>query len=464
MQRNTSFFWASDDLRDNNNNGDEEIANDEDNGIDIGWSVPIICEGENDELSEETTIGSNDAPASERIALNQHFHGYGSANNHVNGNGPLLSSGAKVLKSIRFQVVIWHIGTIDVQTGFINMRFRLTLFWNDHPKDAESSSSTKAKNHASGGGGAWAMEGRQRAHRNKWNHQDSTVEETIDVPPVSIMNAVEFETVDPPEIMMVNTQTRSMRWTCMYNAKLFQGDHMSVKDFPHDVHQIKLKLGILAHRGRGGRWDHTIHKLDLANEGDSQGSTRVPHGLVVDHCHVPDFGFDPSDLGFQFIPLMYGGRKNADEDSTGEERDEYLQVTLPVYRQSGHYDTSVLPTLAMLNIIAITCLTRNFGSATAATELMLGIAFVQVGIRLTLDNRLPSVGYQIKMQKVMNCCFWLLCGLVLESNMVFFLVKKRGWSFDSADRIDLATACVALMYNVYIIVTYFRGKKSRPVL
>ena len=88
--------------------------------------------------------------------------------------------------------------------------------------------------------------------------------------------------------------------------------------------------------------------------------------------------------------------------------------------------------------------------------------FLQVGIRLTLDNRLPSVGYQIKMQYVMNCCFWLLCGLVLESNVVFFLVRKRGWDEDITDRFDLAAACVALVYNAYIIMTYFRGKRSTP--
>ena len=186
----------------------------------------------------------------------------------------------------------------------------------------------------------------------------------------------------------------------------------------------------------------------------------MPRGLVVDHCHVPDFGFDPSNLRFEFVPLTYGGCKKL--DSNREERDVFLQVTLPVYRQSGHYDTSILPVLVMLNIIAISCLARNFGSASASTELMLGIAFVQVGIRLTLDNRLPSVGYQIKMQYVMNCCFWLLCGLVLESNTVFFLVRKRGWDEDITDRFDLAAACVALVYNAYIIMTYFRGKRSTP--
>lgn len=266
---------------------------------------------------------------------------------------------------------------------------------------------------------------------------------------------------DSPDITMINRATRSMRWTCMYNTTLFQGDHMSVKDFPHDTHQIKLKVGILAHRGRGGRWDHNTYRLALATEADSQGSTRIPYGLVVDHCHVPDFGFDPADLHFRFLPLTYGGWKKSDIGGQ-QDRDVFLQVTLPVHRQSGHYDTSILPILVMLNIIAISCLIRNFGSASASTEIMLSIAFVQVGIRLTLDSRLPCVGYQIKMQRVMNCCFWLLCGLVIESNVAFFLVKKIGWEIDSTNRIDLATTLVALAYNVYIIAIYFRSNAGSP--
>lgn len=363
------------------------------------------------------------------------------------------------------------------------MRFRLTLFWNDDKKDStttttntgggQQASPNKTNHHPNSNDNnsdddVWVMEGRQRACRRTWNinnnqPESSTIKEMIDVPPVSILNAVEFETVDDgPEITMTNPQTRSLRWTCMYNATLFQGDHMSVKDFPHDRHEIKLKVGILAHRGAGGRWDRNAYRLALAGEHDSQGSTRVPHGLVVDHCHVPDFGFDPGDLRFRFVPLMFGGCKES-SSSREDKRDVYLQVTLPVHRMSGHYDTSILPMLVMLNVIAITSLTRNFASATAATEIMLSIAFVQVGIRLTLDSRLPSVGYQIKMQNVMNCCFWLLSGLVLESNTVFFLVRKRGWEIHTTDKIDLGAACVALVYNIYIIVTYFRGRGSGPI-
>lgn len=499
MHRNSSFFWASDDLV-RNGGGDqlddyEFLRSRSENGPRVTVGVdPILWEEETDEdeITQATTTDEETASLNKTVA-----NGYGSAQNgndderHFerretwHGAGPaspvkqtnvrrrlFLSPKEEEdlrFKSIRFQVVIWHIGMIDVQTGFVKLRFRLTLFWNDDGNDGNDdgnatnnggggrhgvgqTSPTKSLN-ADDDTSIWVMEGRQRACRKTWSRSRESME-MIDVPPVSVLNAVELETVDEPEIAMVNPQTRGMRWTCMYTATLFQGDHLSVKDFPHDEHQIKLKLGILAHRASGGRWDHNLYRLGLAREEDSLGSTRVPHGLVVEHCHIPDFGFDPADLDFQFLPLTYGGRKYSDR-----ERDVFLQVTLPCHRQSGHYDTSILPILIMLNIIAISCLTRNFASATAATEIMLSIAFVQVGIRLTMDGRLPSVGYQIKMQRVMNGCFWLLCGLVLESNAVFFLVTKRGWRVADTDRIDVAAAVAGLAYNCHICRTYFRGMK-----
>jgi hypothetical protein len=221
-----------------------------------------------------------------------------------------------------------------------------------------------------------------------------------------------------------------------------------------------LKIGILADRGNRQRWDRSIYKLGLATKEDSQGSTKVPYGLVVDHATIPDFTFNRNDLDFAFVPLSFGTGRNV------HEQDIYLKVTLPVFRLATLYDRSIMPILALLNIVAISCIPRNFDSATASTETMLSIAFVQVGIRLTIDSRLPSVGYEIKMQKVLNQCFWLLCGLVLESNFTFFLVNKRGWQISDTDPFDAAAAVIALFYTTYILVIYYGGRliqHSKPL-
>jgi hypothetical protein len=213
----------------------------------------------------------------------------------------------------------------------------------------------------------------------------------------------------------------------------------------------------LAERGRHERWDRTKFPLALATEDDSMGSTRIPHGLVVDHVTIPDFTYERNGLLFEFLPLEFGVPR---PHVYGNKCDTYLQVTLPVVRLSAHYDFSIMPILALLNAVAVSCIPRNFASATASTETMLSIAFVQVGIRLTIDSHLPSVGYQIKMQRVLNQCFWLLCGLVLESNITFFLVTKRGWEIARTDVLDFWTAIVALLYNFYILATYYSGMPS----
>ena len=194
---------------------------------------------------------------------------------------------------------IWHVGNVDVCQGTVTMRFRITLFWNDassrggvtpsaatHSR-ATASTSADPQPHpdAPTTDGGWIMHGRQRACRHAL-HSETTILETIPVPPVSILNAVTFDVLGDPEVTLLDPSTRLFRWSCMYNATLFQGDHMRVDAFPHDAHQLKLKLGVLAHRGKGSVWDRAVYAFGLATADDSQGSTKIPHGLVVDHVTV----------------------------------------------------------------------------------------------------------------------------------------------------------------------------------
>jgi hypothetical protein len=51
--------------------------------------------------------------------------------------------------------------------------------------------------------------------------------------------------------------------------------------------------------------------------------------------------------------------------------------------------------------------------------------------------------------------------LVLESNVVFFLVTKLGWDIADTDKLDIVAACIALFYTVYIVVLYYGGRTSK---
>jgi hypothetical protein len=423
MKSSSSFYWATDAQR-------ESFCRDED----VGLSLP-----DSDEEDEETAV-----EIAEWRPLVGKQETYGTHRKSTKMKSIRFQD-----ESIRFQVVIWYVGPVNVQIGQVSMRFRITLFWNDK----------RTRNNGEAGKfTTWTMEGRQMACLQIVN-DNKTRMETVDVPPVSILNAVSFELVGSPEVSMLDEDDRLMRWTCMYSAILSQTDHLDIRNFPHDKHDLMLKIGILAHRNNGSRWDRNVYSLDLATKQDSQGSTSIPHGLVLDHVAVPDFSHD--ELKFEFVPLNFGGehiplgRQDSSGRAAKRKRDSFLQVSLPVRRQSGHYDKSIIPILAMLNIVAITCLPRNFDSATASTETILSIAFVQVGIRLTIDSRLPSVGYQIKMQRILNMSFWLLCFLVLESNVVFTLVTKMGWEISTTDWIDLVSACISFLFTVHILLSYY---------
>mmetsp|Transcript_19521 Transcript_19521/g.29373 ORF Transcript_19521/g.29373 Transcript_19521/m.29373 type:complete len:511 (+) Transcript_19521:48-1580(+) len=508
MNRNTSFFWAADDLRVVEENDDSVVLgidiDDDDRDNNKGVSIPI---GE----SHSTSI-DYDARPPDAIPLINSTKGsetanrvrpYGSTTNDLNHNvsrareetkkafpiqrtvfphqakgSPSRSLRKRAPKGLRFQAVIWHIGNIDVQLGQVTMRFRLTLYWNDEKYDEDQlefphgtppspNTRKKAQERIKYSNTMWVMEGRQCACRKQMTNQNSILE-MVDVPPVSILNAVHFDTVGAPEVCMLDEEERLLRWTCMYNAVLTQGDHMFVGNFPHDSHLLELRLGVLCDRGKGRRWDHTVYPLMLATEADSQGSSRIPCGMIVDHVRVPDFVFDANHLRFEMLPMLsFGGHScNKQPSHSTTSCDTFLQITLPVVRESCQFDRSIFPILIALNIIAVSCMPRNFGSPTASTETMLSIAFVQVGIRLTVDSRLPGVGYQIKMQQVMNQCFWLICGLVLESNIVFFLVVKL--NFDESDLpifvLDIGTAIAALLYNFRITRMYWKDKPSSPSL
>ena len=209
----------------------------------------------NNEHSDESrllgeAVALNDEPSSEH-------HTYGSSSSRIRD----VSSH----KHVRFQVVVWYVGPIDVVLGLVPMKFRVTLFWEaPSEEEHEAMSTTGYGNYDASNRHVWTMEGRQRAYQRELN-EILPGSNLIYVPPVSILNAKDLELVGSPEVCCVDERTKSMKWTCMYKASLIQ-DHMQVMDFPRDEHDIVLRLGILKHRQPGRRWDRNRWRVALATE------------------------------------------------------------------------------------------------------------------------------------------------------------------------------------------------------
>lgn len=401
--------------------------------------------------------------------------------------------------TIRFQVLIWSIGSPDVKTGRVSIKFRVTLFWNDDDKQAQRDdqntnmmnvvpngpdATTNAKTKKAKGPTIWVMSGRRRAYEKNLsdtlsttsnnNNSTSTTNTTrvVDIPPVSILNSDSFETIGQPEIMLLKEDTRLMRWSCMYRAQLYQED-MSVREFPHDSHRLCIKLGILSHRNPGGLWDRNKWKLALANESDTQRTIKVPHGLIVDNVRIPGFHYNKNtELEFDLIPLSHGSsvpkriwkrgsrnqRKCSEVATNPNDTDYFLRTSIKVSRDSGYYDSNIMPLLGMLNIVAISILSLDATNFFQRALLALNIAFVEIGLRMTLDSKLPHVGYVIKMQKVLNWFFFSILWQMLESAILKFLFEYGYCSLLTTRHVDVVVVILLLVNQVYL--TFYYAKKD----
>jgi len=354
----------------------------------------------------------------------------------------------QTMASIRFQVIVWNIGSIDVLHGRVTAKFRVTLFWNDvNVKYSDWDGNMVKHDRSVKRDSSFKMMGRGRAILDEDASCDNT--RKLDIPPVSILNAESFDVISRPEVHLLREDTKLMRWTCLYKASLMQ-QNMKVDKFPHDQHELQIKIGILTHRKKGQRWDKRVWDLQLATEDDSQGSTRVPHGLIVDHVKIPEFNYDEREgLNFDFVPVRYGHRNN------GDDGDKCLEVSLQVNRESGYYDRNVLPLLALLNIVGATVLTMNATLFFQRALLLLNITFVQVGLRMSLDSKLPSVGYEIKMQRIMNNYFYSLLFLALESSFLYFCLENKTIPTELADKVDFVAAICTLTHGVSQAIWYY---------
>jgi hypothetical protein len=272
---------------------------------------------------------------------------------------------------------------------------------------------------------------------------------SADVPPVSILNAVDFEVVGDPEVCHLDEKTRLMKWSCLYKASL-QQENLNVASFPHDEHDLILRLGILKHRQVGKRWDGTKWKLALATAEDTKDTISVPHGLVVAHVQVPGFSYTKEDLDFDFVSLDFGGK---------ETLGECLQVKLRVQRHSSYYDRNIIPLLAALNVVAVSTLTLEPTKFGARGEIITAIAFVEIGIRMTIDSRLPIVGYQIKMQTILNHFFFGLLFLVLESSLSYICAFQFGCNDYFTGRLDMGACCLELLHLAIVLKLYYPSQR-----
>ena len=181
----------------------------------IMWNSLMSNNAHNDLQKEEQTAldsNNNEKPPPESFGYDH----YGSITN-THTTQPRCP--------VRFQVVVWYVGPIDVVLGTFPMKFRLTVFWSA-PTDQEHAqmATTGYGTYDASNKRVWKMEGRQRAYQKELDEIIAPGSNLVYVPPISILNAVDFSLVGEPEVCLVDEAQKRMKWTCMYNASLIQED------------------------------------------------------------------------------------------------------------------------------------------------------------------------------------------------------------------------------------------------
>jgi len=113
-----------------------------------------------------------------------------------------------------------------------------------------------------------------------------------------------------------------------------------------------------------------------------------------------------------------------------------------------------MPLLSVLNLVSISILALYSENYFQRSLMALKIAFVEVGLRLSFESHLPCVGYQIKLQRILNSFFYSILSIVLESSVLKLFIEMGVCSVASTRKIDFAWALFLLSNQVYLQLLY----------
>jgi hypothetical protein len=298
----------------------------------------------------------------------------------------------------RFKLHVRHVGDIDVVRSQVNMRFRLTVFWNENimqnhdlpQKDLQLS-----------------MKGRRIALL-----PDGDI--PLPVPQVALQRCSEIEITNDPEVKLLNKDGRRLlRWTCEYRANV--GQDIDVDNFPYDLYDIVLSVGISVYDSLDRVWSEEEVVFGAATDEDNERKNKDPGGGIDHKIAIPGFlrtikNFGGSPEKHPSMRLLIGTK--------------CMRYKFQVRRDHTYYNQNILCPLLVLHCVAIASLALPIEDFGGRASLLLAVAFLEIGIRLSLDGRLPEVAYSILLQRMINLLFFLLLFLTIESGILYFVFVR----------------------------------------
>ena len=141
------------------------------------------------------------------------------------------------------------------------------------------------------------------------------------------------------------------------------------------------------------------------------------------------------------------------DNTLGASPSNFIEWWLEKNFDKGYYDKNIMPLLSVLNLVSISILTLDADCYFQWGLMSLNIAFIEVGLRMSLDSHLPSVCCQIKLQWILNFFFYSILSIVLESCILRFPIENGICLVESTRKIDLIW--VIFLLGLQLVYTSF---------
>jgi len=236
----------------------------------------------------------------------------------------------------------------------------------------------------------------------------------MDVPQVALLNCCKFELVNKLEVHLLNTKrNRLCRWTCEYNASLHLEDFDLTK-FLYDEQDIVLDVGISVYGDLDEQWKPDHVSLGVATECDNERpGSDCSDGTIENNVSNPGF-YLSKKLKFEKKSVS-GGRLV---------QDHFVRFSIKARRNHTYFNQNVLTPLLFLHLVAVLSLVVPIEELKTRIAILLAVAFLEIGLRLGFDSRLPKVAYSILIQKLVNYLLYALLLLAVESSLLYFVFVR----------------------------------------
>jgi hypothetical protein len=193
--------------------------------------------------------------------------------------------------------------------------------------------------------------------------------------------------------------------------------------FPYDEFDLFIDLGISVYKKVGMAWDVASGCERGQDIPDVVGPATVDDnekpiaeefacGAVEDIVIIP---------GFLHKKLVMSTKENFSGKVIGW---KLMHCTIQVRRQHAYVTHNILWPLFPLHICAILALVLPIEEFGHRSTILFAVAFLEIGLRLSLDNRLPEVAGSILIQRMVNALFYTLLILAMESGILYFVLVR----------------------------------------